>query len=190
MSELFPELAGLAGGKKQHWIESNLDLISMVQDAIGFDRACEIFHMKADTLSNALKRAEEHHRPMVTRADKAYNLAQVADGKASEALKELAIQAEVVAGTIEDVDQLKQNLTSYFKLNAELNRVMAGLCQSRRVYFTEHIGSAHKRKVGPTPLWNRGRLLVCSDRRSHQLPRPRVKNHSHRSHPKRRWRGV
>lgn len=188
MTELFPQLAGLKGGVKQHWVNTNLDFITLLNDNLGFDETCRVLHMKADTLASALKRAEDEHRPAITRADKAYSLAQRAEVKADESMHELAVQAEALIGSVNEVGELKQNLTSYFKLLAEVNSVMARLCQATINNLTYHIDSPPKYKVGLTKRLSRGRLSV-SNPVSHQLTGAKM-SVRHRSHFKRRWPRV
>lgn len=188
MTDLFPYLKGLPGGKKQEWINSNLDFIAMLNDIVGFEETRKLLYMKPGTLVSALKRAEGQHRPAVTRADKAYNVAQQANNNSYEALRELAVQAEAIAGNSAEVQELKENLTSYFTLMERANGLMAKLCQTTRVYFTEHIDSPHKRKVGPTRLSSRGRLSIYrGPRRTAVLPGPSPHT---RNKPLRRQRRV
>lgn len=176
MTDLFPQLKGLKGGDKQAWVNKNLDFIAMLNDMVGFEEARTMLRMKPDTLISALGRAEGRHRPAITHADKAYNMAQRADMKADEALHELEVQANVISGQISETQELKQNLTSYFALMAQANNLMAKLCQATSVNFTEHIGSLNKRKVGLTRRNSRGRLLLSVDRGSSRQPRPQVKH--------------
>jgi len=89
MSEVLPELAKLSGGRKQHWINANLDFIAALNDHLGFKDTARVLNMKSDTLSRALIKAEQRHRPVITQADKAMSKAQQADIKANKALAEL-----------------------------------------------------------------------------------------------------
>lgn len=162
MTELFPGLHKLAGGKKQAWINQNLDFIAMLNDNLGFEETAKALHMKADTLSKALVKAERGHRPSVTRADKAYYLAQSACGKADTALGELAVQAEAIACSTEEVQELKTNLTSYFTLISKASELMARLCQSTHSNLTEHIRYKSPRKVGLTKRIGSSRLLLST----------------------------
>lgn len=172
MAELFPELNGLKGGEKQAWINRNLDLISLLNGQLGFEPTRQVLKMKADTLASALQRAEQHHRPAVTRADRAYNLAQINEAKVNEVLKELSVQAEAISATADELGELKNNLTSYFTLMSQANEVMARLCQSTHTYFTEHTDSLNKRKVGLTTHGSHDRLALFSGRQSVSSHRP------------------
>ena len=141
MTEIFPELAKLKGGNKQGWINRNLDLISALNDNLGFDQTARVLHMKADTLSRALVRAEGSHRPVITEANKAMSRAVVNEAKINEALSELHRQAEELEiHTAEDY-RLREYLGQYFGLLAAANTMMQKLVTSveHTRYFTEHI---------------------------------------------------
>lgn len=179
MTELFPQLVGLKGGVKQHWVNTNLDFIAMLNDHLGFETTCRVLYMKADTLASALKRAEEEHRPAITRADKAYNLAASAEGKADEALRELAVRASALEASFNEVQQVKRNLGGYFTLISKASQLMAELCQATRNNFTYHIVSPPKYKVGLTRRASRSRLLI-SGPGSCSLPGAKMSaRHSH-----------
>lgn len=180
MNELFPHLKGLAGGKKQAWINSNLDHIAMLNEMLGFEETCKALYMKADTLVTALKKAERYHRPEITEANKAFNLAERANNKADNIWKELSIQAEIIKKQLEDNENLRDILTLYFETMANNNLLMAKLCKATQTYFTEHIDRANKRKVGPTRHASRSRLLISRDRQGDQPHRSR----SRQSHSK------
>jgi len=89
MINLFPELEGLKGGKKQAWVSNHLDLIWSLNNELGFDKAREVLHMKADTLISALQRAEKSNRPAVTNGKRALAKAQYVESLAYDIEKRL-----------------------------------------------------------------------------------------------------
>jgi hypothetical protein len=193
MKELFPHLKGMNGGKKQHWINSNLDIISMLNDIMPFDDLCKALYCKADTLSKALQKAEGHHRPTITKTEKNQLHIQKVENKVDVLFQEQAVEAEVLAEQVDRVGNLEDNLANYFSAQAHLNTIIARLVSRSKSPsdITYHISSAHKRKVGPT---SRNVKLVrhsFSGLGRLQLPRPRTKETQHRRQPlKKRWPGV
>lgn len=142
MSDIFPELAKLKGGRKQAWINENLDLIVAVHDKLeDFDKTAEIFHMKLGTLSRALARAEGHHRPVVTLAQKAMNRGMLNEGKINEVIKEINRHAEALDTHFAEDYQLREYLAQYFKLQAAAHTMMEQLMSnvSHTRGFTYHI---------------------------------------------------
>lgn len=136
--ELFPQLAGLKGGKKQAWINANLKTISALAGMVPFDSLCEALHCKADTLTRALRHAESNHRPAITAADKAMLEAQRASIKASSAMNELAVQSSALAGLSADMDDMSANLSQYFGIMAQASTMMQKLMSRPNRYKSFH----------------------------------------------------
>ncbi len=164
---VFPGLKGLAGGKKQHWINANLDLISLLNDNIGFEYTRKALNMKADTLEKALQKAERQHRPAVTKAERAMNRTLVVESKLNEIIPELERQAVELSEHVADDIDLRKNLSDFFRLQASANSMMAEIVQ-RQGYtspdLTYHIISPNGHKVGPTAenqQLNRRRSQTC-----------------------------
>ena len=152
MTEIFPELAKLKGGKKNFWISRNLDLVAALNDTIGFDTTAKVLHMKADTLSRALVRAEGHHRPQITLAEKALNRGVLHEGKINDIVDKLNRHAAEFDEHVEDDNQLREHLEKFYQLQAAANTIMAELMSSTRHTrnLTYHIISKPLRKVGPS----------------------------------------
>jgi len=130
MSDIFPELAKLKGGKKNFWINQNLDLIAALNDHLGFDQTAMVLNMKASTLSRALVRAEGSHRPVVTKAEKAMNRAVLNEGKINEVIKRLNCHAGALNEHFAEDYQLREYLAQYFKLQAAAHTMMEQLMSS------------------------------------------------------------
>ena len=125
MDELFPELKNLKGGKKQAWINEHLDVIAALSDSIPFDRLTEILHMKPETLSAALAKAEGDHKPIITKADKATSRVALVDRKANEITKKVHGIAEAFIQYVEKDERRWNNMTRYFIVQSNLNELMA-----------------------------------------------------------------
>lgn len=191
--ELFPQLAGLKGGKKQAWINANLDTISALSEIVPFDSLCEALHCKADTLARALRHAETKHRPAVTAADKAMLEAQRASNKASMAISELAVQSSALAGLSADLDDMAANLSQYFGMMAQASTMMQKLMSRPNRYHSFHniylVRTASKSvqlskskvKSGSILDKRTARLLLSTPGRS-QLPGQGVKGVSRRQY--------
>lgn len=212
MTEVLPGLETLKGGQKQHWIDTNLDFIDMLNYHVGFDTACLMLNCKPDTLIKALRKAESQHRPAITQAEKALNRAALAENKAYEAIKELRTQAEILIDAINRQDLVDKILVEGLESQSRLLSLMASAIvntgSQSATNFTEHINSARKRKVGLTPRRERVRLSISrkarltlerqsklsySDRERLQLSRPlqRVTNqHRFLKSKNKRWRDV
>ena len=164
MSEIFPELAKLKGGKKNFWINRNLDLVAGLNDTIGFDTTARVLHMKADTLSRALVRAEGHHRPQITLAEKALNRGVLHEGKINDIIKQLNRHAGEFEQHVEDDNQLREHLEKFYQLQAAANTIMAELISSTRHArnLTYHIISPPHKKVGPSHIARSGRLFLSN----------------------------
>jgi len=63
MSEIFPELRHLKGGKKQSWINEHLTVIAALHNELGFEVTRELLNMKSDTLVRALSLSERRRSP-------------------------------------------------------------------------------------------------------------------------------
>ncbi|MFC1954321.1 hypothetical protein ACFLVZ_00655 [Chloroflexota bacterium] len=124
MKELFPELKGLNGGKKQHWINANLDNISMLADIMPFEDLCQILHSKSDTVVKALQKAEKKHRPAIRGAEKNSLKIQKVETDLDVFKRELQMQTEVLAGQVEKVGNLQEDLAEFFSIQASLNSFM------------------------------------------------------------------
>jgi len=204
VKELFPELKGLKGGKKQHWINANLDKISMLAEIMSFEDLRKALYCKEETLTKALQKAEQHHRPTKTKLDKNALEIEKVGNSVGVIFKELQIQAEVLSETVEKVGFVNETLSEYHGIQARLHNLMekqfSGTKSNSYVAytpeldpsnFTEHIASTHKRKVGPTSLESQDRLRISSGRSRVQPLRPKIKGiRKHRSPLRRRWRDV
>lgn len=188
MTDLFPELAKLSGGRKQNWITTNRDLILALYDKFGFEDTARMLHMKQETLTKALQRTEASYRPAITQAEKAMLLAQRADIKADQALGELETQAEVIEGSINEVSELKANLARYFGLMARAHTIMEELMSSVAHVrdLTYHINSQPTKKVGPSVSRGRARLFLSCPGHRTKYPGQLSSN----THRPRRIRGV
>lgn len=208
MAELFPYLKGLKGGKKQLWLNSNLDTIAMLAEHMSIDDLCKVLYCKPETVVKALKKAETRHRPTITRLDKAELRIAGVDNKINTAMQELEVQAEALMDNIGKTDQLQKNLRKYFEIQSQLSDFMSKLLvQSGRgldVNFTQHIASTNKRKVALTRYSGRVRLPFIkkvgltsrasdirlshfNERRSRELLRSRLKGiMQHRRHSEKR----
>jgi hypothetical protein len=187
MSAVLPGLAKLTGGRKQAWINSNLDFIAALNDHLGFKETARVLNMKTETLSRALVKAEQGHRPAITQADKAMSRAQQADIKANKALQELHRQGEALNIHFGTDQQLREQLSQFFELQSRANSLMAQLVRSVPD-LTYGLGSAPKTKVGLSKRKRSVRLSVFRGPRSlAQLPGP-VKINSHRRYLRRRSR--
>jgi len=89
MTDLFPELTGLKGGKKQAWVINHLELIWSITDEVGFERAKEILRMKDATLVSALQRAEKSSPAAVTNGKRALAKSKYVEGLAYDIEKRL-----------------------------------------------------------------------------------------------------
>lgn len=164
MTEVFPGLSGLKGGKKQVWVNANLELITLLNDQLGFDQTCRMLYMKAGTLSSALKKAEGRHRPTVTLAQKAMSRVLMTDGRLEGLGRVVHEQGEILETHLADDYRLRANLSNYFGLLAQANALMQELIMSTTTKgndpnFTYHIGRASKHKVGPSTNSRSVRLL-------------------------------
>lgn len=157
---------GLHGGKKQSWINANLDTIAGVHSALGFEQTCQLFNMKADTLISALQKQGKRHKPAVTKADKAFNLAYLNETRIHDLTKEVYTAFEFLSNFSEDFQTHLKQLENYFTVQAKTNELMANLCKdmstSRVTYFTEHIFSKARREVGLTRKLERVGLTTKS----------------------------
>ena len=162
MSEIFPELRHLKGGKKQSWINEHLTVIAALHNELGFEVTRELLNMKSDTLVRALSLSER--RPAITQAEKAMNRALRAEGKANDALGELEVQSEVLQDQITEISDLKDNLARYFDVQGQLNTMMSKLISSvkRSRNLTYHINSKSNRKVGPSNRIGKGRPFLSN----------------------------
>ena len=165
MTELFPGLEKLRGGKKQHWIRSNLDLISALNDNLGFQETARVLNMKSDTLAAALEKSERGHRPSIKESTKAMNKALINSEEIYAIKGELERQGEEIENHIGEDQQLREHLQQYFELQAAANTIMSKLLSgvSHASNLTYHIGSPNKRKVGPSKAIRSGRLLLFLD---------------------------
>ena len=165
MTELFPGLEKLRGGKKQHWIRSNLDLISALNDNLGFQETARVLNMKSDTLAAALEKSERGHRPGVTLAQKAMNKTLLNSGEIYEIKGELERHAVELDNHFRENRETFEHLQQYFELQAAANTIMSKLLSgvSHASNLTYHIGSPNKRKVGPSKAIRSGRLLLFLD---------------------------
>jgi len=123
-------LGSLAGGKKQQWVNANLDLITALNDHLGFQETQKALSMKPETLSRALQKAEKHHRPSITRADKAMNKSIVNETKLNEVVSEITRQGEALEQHTEADQQLLNHLVQFYELQSRANAMMADLVKS------------------------------------------------------------
>ena len=193
MSEIFPELAKLKGGKKNFWISQNLDLVAALNDTMGFDATARVLNMKADTLSRALVRAEGHHRPQVTKAEKALSRVALNEGKIYDLAKIVNGHSEALTQCFAEMRQVRDNLSRYFQLQSAASALMAEVMSNVKTTpdvpsFTQHIFLSPKRKVGPSLRIGTGRLFVYHGPRRNQLPGPSRSSH-HRNYNHQRERG-
>lgn len=181
MSELIPGLKHLAGGKKQNWINNNMELIASLNEAIGFNETAKHLHMTPATLARALERQEKYSRPVITKAEKALANANLNKYKIDNLTGMIERQIKSFETHCEDDLQLREQLGQYFGMMAAANALMQELVTGVKKSLTlRNIYSrADKRKVGLTRLNPRGRLLLCHGPGLRQLPGPaiRVTNH-------------
>jgi len=188
---IFPGLDKLSGGEKQHWINRNLDLILLLHENLGFQETRKALNMKSETLEKALVKAERHHRPVVTRADRAMNKAMIVESKVYNLEAEVSRQGVDLSDHTARDQQLREYLAQFFELQSRANGMMAELVKSVS-NFTYHLDSPNKRKVGLTRLSNQGRLSLFSGQ-GRGLPRPGIKEspkHRRCHYLKRRRPGV
>lgn len=155
MTEVIPGLAGLKGGLKKNWIDNNLPFISMLNDNYGFAEACKMCGMKPGTMVKALQQAERESRPVVTLAQKAMSRVLLNEDKLHDISRQVNEHARVIEDHLADDHQLRQDLANYFGMLSQANALMQRLVMSHSTKpsvanFTEHIGIAPNRKVGPS----------------------------------------
>lgn len=177
MTDMFPELKGLCGGKKQAWINRNMDVIVALADKLEFEKVAAFFKMKPGTLSRALMKAEGQHRPVITKADKAISKAAMAEVRSYEAVKKLNEYASALNEIVEHDDRRWNYLTNLFIAQSRMLEMAAQFMLndetgSNRRNFTEHISCAPRHKVGLSTRGRRGQLFSCHGPGREKLPGP------------------
>lgn len=150
---VMPGLENLKGGKKQHWINANLNFISSTYERFGLEYTKAIFNLKDETLNKALQRSENKHRPAVTMAEKAFNSAFMANEKYYKLQPEVDEIISTMSAHISNDQQLRQTLSDFFQLQAKLNSMVSDLVLKQDYNmsnFTEHILWKESREVRPT----------------------------------------
>lgn len=191
--ELFPELRGLSGGKKQHWLNSHLDVLATLYEVLPFDQLCSATYCKPETLLKALKKQEGRHRPSLRVAEQALSVANLANSGQVANRQELKLQFELLSEAVNDLDDLKQNLSDFFEAQAHINKLMSNLVQKSRSNLTYHIGSTTRRKVRPTETKSITSSRPSVSKNSSgpaKVRRSTGPTQRHRNRTRKRWRGV
>lgn len=150
MTELFPFLKGMNGGKKQYWINSNLDFIAMLSEHMEFNDLCQTLHSKPETVVKALQKAEQKHRPAVTKADQALNLGQINSIQISEVHKEVESQADILEYLVSDYTEIKEYLADFLESIGNSHLIMSNLMRKSVSNLTYHIDNTKRSKVSPS----------------------------------------
>lgn len=140
-------LAGLKGGKKQHWISTHLKEIEMLYDMLGPEQTRKALYMKPETLEKALQKAERTDRRSYRLADQAMNKAIIASEKYYQLRPEVDNLVQQLGRHIDDDQEFRKHLSDYFQLQAAASSMMAKIVQNQDYIMS----SADRHNVSPTP---------------------------------------